>query len=222
MNEDSIDDDSINKGSLNSSPTNRDALEKNLINALTRLQHTAFDTAFLDDKTNRVDELPPESFLGFVIGQYHFIVRATCFCEVFVDTPIAAVPNAPECLAGLSNIRGVLMPIYQLHSGLKLNFPKKMTIFCIGKGEAAIGLLVDELPSSLSLSVSQRKAQIGCKDALLLPLIKTSYFFNQREWLLVNGQLIAEQLQKLAANSFKFSASVKNAHDSRNRENTYL
>lgn len=217
-----MNDDSITKDSTNSPTFSRDELEQHLINALTRLQHTAFDTAFLDDKTKLVEELPPESFLGFVIGQYHFIVQATCFCEVFVDTPIAAVPNAPECLAGLSNIRGVLMPVYQLHSSLRFNFPKKVTVFCIGKGDAAIGLLVDELPNSLSLSANHRKAQIGCKEPLLLPLVKASYFFNQREWLLVNGHLIAEQLQKLAAQSHKLSASVKNSQDTRYRENSYL
>lgn len=192
---------------------NQDVLEKNLINALTRLQYTAFDNAFLDDKTKRVEELPPESFLGFVIGQYHFIVQATCFCEVFVDTPIAALPNAPECLAGLSNIRGVLMPVYQLHSALKFSLPKKVTIFCIGKGDAAIGLLIDALPSSLSLSVQQRKTRIDCKEPLLKPLIKASYFFNQCEWLLVNGQMIAEQLQTIATQSYTSSAAIKTIHD---------
>ena len=212
MSEDSISDESISQ----------DALEKNLINALTKLQHTAFDNAFLDDKTKRVEELPPESFLGFVIGQYHFIVHATCFCEVFVDTPIAALPNAPECLAGLSNIRGILMPVYQLHSALKFTLPKRVTIFCIGKGDAAIGILVDELPSSLSLSTHHCKAKIECKDALLQPLIKASYFFNQREWFLINGLVFAEQLQTLAAQSHKFSTSIKNTHDTAYREHMYL
>jgi hypothetical protein len=82
--------------------------------------------------------------------------------------------------------------------------------------------LIDELPISLSLSAHHRKAQVECKDALLLPLIKTSYVFNQHEWFLVSGNLIAEQLQKLAAQSYKISASVKNTHDTHYRENPYL
>lgn len=198
---------------MNADSNNQSVLEKNLINALTRLQHTAFDNAFLNDKTERVEELPPEPFLGFVIGQYHFIVHATCFCEVFVDTPIAALPNAPECLAGLSNIRGVLMPVFQLHSALNFALPKKVTIFCIGKGDAAIGLLVDALPSSLSLSAHQRKAKIDCKESLLVPFIKASYFFNQHEWLLVNGNAIAEQLQTFATQSQKSIAATKPIND---------
>lgn len=208
----------MNDEAINNPPLSREILEQNLINALTRLQHTEFDKAFLGDKTQRAEELPPESFLGIVIGQYHFIVHATCFCEVFVDTPIAALPNAPECLAGLSNIRGVLMPIYQLHSALKFNLPRKLTIFCIGKGDAAIGLLVDELPISLSLGAQQRNPHIDCSDVLLLPLIKASYLFNQRIWFLVNGQTIAEQLQTLAIQSPKFSATLKNTRDLRLRE----
>ncbi len=212
----------MNEDLINGPPVSQDALEQNLIKALTRLQHTAFDNTFLDDKAKRVEEFPPESFLGFVIGNLNFVVKANYFCEVFVDTPIAALPNAPECLAGLINIRGVLMPVYQLHSVLKFNLPKKITIFCIGKGDAAIGLLVDELPVSLSLSAHERKAQVEFGNALLQPLIKLSYFFNQREWLLVNGQLIAEQLQKLAIQPNKISTPVKNIHDPGYREKAYL
>jgi chemotaxis signal transduction protein len=208
----------MNDEAINSPLLSREVLEQNLINALTRLQHTEFDQTFLGDKIQRVEELPPESFLGIVIGQYHFIVHATCFCEVFVDTPIAALPNAPECLAGLSNIRGVLMPVYQLHSALKFNLPRKLTIFCIGKGDAAIGLLVDELPISLSLSARQRNPHIDCSDPLLLPFINASYLFNQRIWFLVNGKTIAAQLQTLAIQSQKFSAILKNTRDLRLRE----
>lgn len=212
----------MNEDLINSPPISRDVLEKNLIDALTRLQHTAFDNVFASDKAKQVEELPPESFLGFVIGDFHFIVKATYFCEVFVDTPIAALPNAPECLAGLSNIRGVLMPVYQLHSAFKFNRPKKITIFCIGKGDAAIGLLVDELPISLSLSAHERNAHVECKDALLQHLIKASYFFKHREWLLVNGQVIAEQLQKVAAQSHKISTPIKATQDTGYRENAYF
>ena len=88
--------------------------EKNLIAALNRLQNTLFDTEFLDANTHLADDLPPEPFFGFVIGDYSFIVSAKCFCEVFVDTPIAALPNSPESLVGLSNLRGVLLPVYKI------------------------------------------------------------------------------------------------------------
>ena len=187
----------MNQDSLNTTIT-REVLEQNLIAALTRLQNIAFDAEFLDAKNKLIDELPPEPFLGFSIGTHSFIVSATCFCAVFVDTPIASVPNAPDCLMGLSNIRGVLVPVYQLHSSLGKELPKKHTIFCIGKGDSAIGILIDGLPVSFSLSAHQRHATLDCKEAVLQPLIQASYLSNQTKWYLVDGNAVGGQLQVMA------------------------
>jgi chemotaxis signal transduction protein len=201
----------------NSSLVSQQVLEKNLIDALTRLQHTAFDNEFLNDKAAHAEELPPEYFFGFAIGAYSFLVSANCFCEVFVDTPIAALPNAPACLLGLCNIRGVLIPVYQLHSGLNITSTQKATIFCVGKGDSAIGLLIDSLPISLSLNAHQQIAHADTKNLLLQPLIlqpliKATYLANNREWLLLNGNKFAEQLQTIANLSQIHSASLKNTH----------
>jgi chemotaxis signal transduction protein len=192
----------------------QEALEKNLIAALSRLQNTLFDTEFLDANTYLEDELPPEPFLGFVIGSYSFLVSAKCFCEVFVDTPIASLPNAPESLVGLSNIRGVLLPVYQLHSAMNLNLPKKNIIFCIGKGDSAIGILIDVLPVSLSLNTQQRIASTNHKATFLQPLIQASYLSNQTEWCLLDGNVFAGQLQAMANQLHKFSSRIKNNYES--------
>lgn len=203
----------MNQDVANNLPVSQEALEQNLINALTRLQYAEFNNEFLNDKSRQMEELPPEAFFGFAIGQYSFLVPANCFCEVFVDTHIAALPNAPTCLVGLSNIRGVLMPVYQLHAGLKVSQPKKMIIFCVGKGDAAIGILIDELPISLSLSANQRLPQAKAAHVLLQPLVKAAYFTNDREWLLLNGNKFAEQLKNIAQQTHIFSASLKNTFD---------
>lgn len=205
----------MNRDFLNTT-ISQEVLEQNLIDALTRLQNTAFDAEFLDAKNKLIDELPPEPFLGFCIGAYSFIVSAKCFCAIFVDTPVAPVPNAPDCLVGLSNIRGTLVPVYQLHSSLDSEIPKKYTIFCIGKGDSVIGILIDELPVSFSLSAHQRRASIDCNEAVLQPLIQASYLSNQTIWYLVDGNLFAGQLQAIAnhANqSRKSSARAKSSYE---------
>ncbi|MET0356463.1 MAG: chemotaxis protein CheW [Cellvibrio sp.] len=188
----------------------QEVLEQNLIAALTRLQKTASDSEFLDSKIKLTDELPPEPFLGFVIGGYSFIVKATCFCEVFVDAPIACVPNSANCFVGLSNIRGVLVPVYQLHASLNSRLPKKTTIFCIGKGDAAVGILIDTLPTSVSLSAQQRRSSVSFDDILLKSLVKSTYTLNETDWLLLDGNTFAAQLQALANQSHAIPPSHKN------------
>lgn len=194
---------------------NQETLEKNLIVALSRLQNAVFDAETLGANAT-LNEEPPEPFLGFVIGTYSFMVSATCFCEVFVDTPIAALPNSPEHLVGLSNHRGVLVPIYQIHSALNTKLPKKNTVFCIGKGDSAIGILVDSLPTSFSLSAQQRLTSTTITDsaeAFLQPFVTTRYLSDQTEWYLLDGNVFAGQLQAAVNQAHKISSRVKNNYE---------
>jgi len=190
----------MNNDALDSAYRNltQEALQHNLITALNRLQHTAFEKEFLSGGIEVDLHSKPESFFGFGIGHYHFMVKASCFCEVFVETAIAPVPNAPESLAGLCNIRGVLIPVYQIHSALKLQLPKKPIIFVIGKGEAAIGILIDSLPVSLSLSVHQHETLVKQDNKLLQQLIEERYFANSNHWLLLKGAELGRQLLVIA------------------------
>ncbi len=181
----------------------QEEVEANLIHALTRLQHTAFEKEFLNDGAAQHTDSKPEAFFGFTIGQLQFMIAASCFCEVFVDTAIAAIPNAPSSLLGLSNIRGVLIPVFQIHSLLHSPFSKKPIIFVIGKGDSAVGLLIDRLPTSLSLSAHQRETPAKQENPLLQQFIKANYFSNQNHWLLLDGNALGEQLLALTNHIYK-------------------
>ncbi len=183
---------------------NENALELNLINALGKLQHLAFDKEFLSNKENIAPESVPEQYFSFFIGENNFIVHASFFCAVFIETPIAAIPNSPEILVGLSNIRGALTPIYQLHTALGYPQPKKQFIFSIGKADKAVGLLIDALPVSMSLSMRE---QLGSEqkpeNAMLKSLIKHLYFSGDKLWNLLSGDDLGQQLVAMAGQDKK-------------------
>lgn len=207
----------MNNDAITSVPSNasltQEALENNLISALTRLQHTAFDKELLGSSAPLTADAKPETFFGFSIGTYHFMVAASCFCEVFVDTAIASIPNAPSCLVGLSNVRGVLIPIYQLHSALDLELPKKLIIFAVGKGDSAVGILINGLPISLLVSANQRQAASKQEKPVLQPLIASYYFSGQQHWLGLNGVELGAQLLALANQTHKPHAYLSASSD---------
>jgi chemotaxis signal transduction protein len=208
---------------LPSSLLNEAALAKNLIAALTKLQHRAVDKELLDDSVPLAADAKPESFFGFSIGVYHFMVAASCFCEVFVDTAIASIPNAPSSLVGLSNVRGVLIPIYQLHSAWAFEQPKKSIIFSVGRGESAVGILIDSLPISLAVLASQRHATSKHEHALsqqIVPsnfvesnLVDAHYCINQCHWLKLNGVELGAQLLAMAKQPHKSHAYLSAGHE---------
>jgi chemotaxis signal transduction protein len=207
----------MNNDVIDSAPLNQPAiqaaLQNNLIKALTRLQHRLLEKEFLNDSAIVDADAKPESFFGFGLGSHQFMVAASCFCEVFVETAIAAVPNSPPSLVGLSNIRGVLMPVFQLHTALNIQLPQKPIIFAIGKGEAAVGLLIDALPVSLSLSAYQREAAHKPTNLVLQKIVKASYFASPNHWLLLEGTALGAQLLSMANQSYKSTTRLSVAHD---------
>lgn len=183
---------------------NENALELNLINALGKLQHLAFDKEFLDNKENIAPESVLEQYFAFAIGQYNFVVHARFFCAVFIETPIAAIPNSPKALVGLSNIRGALTPIYQIYTAFGYPLPKKQFIFSIGKGDKAIGLLIDALPISLSLCEQDRAEKAAPPENVTLrSLVKHFYVSEDKLWHLLNGEILGQQLVGIAAQDKK-------------------
>lgn len=178
---------------------NNQTLESTLINALTKLQYADFDKEFLREKDQPDPDLIAEQHFAFSIGRHRFVVKASCFCEVFVDIPIALVPNSPALLRGLCNVRSLLVPVFQLHARLGCSPPTKTYVFCIGRGEKTIGLLIDELPVSIGLSGRERVAEDSrIEDDSLNLLVKQTYRSRQVLRYLLDGDLLGEQLLVMA------------------------
>lgn len=185
--------------------------EQQLIVALNRLQGINFadvmdkvPVSSLNSSISGVRSEPGhERYFSFNLTTYSFAVNASHFCEVFVAPAIAPLPNAPEILLGLCNVRGILVPVYQLHGLLHQNIPAHRTIFCIGKGEHTVGILTDNLPSSVSLprikdvKASKEKLTDSLPD-FIKALVVAEVPENNKNYLLLDGARVAEQLLMLS------------------------
>ncbi|MFO1388269.1 chemotaxis protein CheW [Cellvibrio sp.] len=178
---------------------NSEILQRNLVAALTRLKHVANQQDFTVDAHE--SEKVSESFFSFVIGQYQFLIEATCLCEVFADAAVAVIPNAPQCVLGLFNLRGALIPVYQLHQSLDAPLPKKKCIFVVGKAEQAIGLLIDGLPVSLSLPLASRSELPDGSPVLFRQLAQAHYLHANKSCWFLEGKTLPANLLGLAQQS---------------------
>lgn len=188
-------------------------LEQTLIDALSRLQHADVDKVLLTDQERLGVELIREQHFGFSIGQKHFVVKASCFCEVFSGLPVAPIPNAPPVLAGLCNVRGVLVPVYRLHQEWALAAPHKPYVFCIGKGDKAVALLVDRLPISIELADQDRVADDTLEqDTALASLVEDTFLARGVTHYRIAGESLGTQLLALANRRQSESARAGMAH----------
>lgn len=88
---------------------------------------------------------------GYSIGQYHFLVTTLTQAEVIDETTIYPIPKSQPGLQGLINVRGSLIPVFDIKLLLNLENSKKEHILVLGKDNKAIAILVDSLPTQPSI-----------------------------------------------------------------------
>ena len=86
---------------------------------------------------------------GFRVSSLGFLIRPGTGSEVVEARGIAAMPNSPRWLAGVMNLRGNPVPVFDLCAALELarnDESQKSMVLVLDKGERAAGLLIDGMP----------------------------------------------------------------------------
>ena len=86
---------------------------------------------------------------GFRVSSLGLLIKLDTGSEVVEARAIAAMPNAPRWLAGVMNLRGNPVPVFDLAAALALarnDEAQKSMVLVLDKGDAAAGLLIDGMP----------------------------------------------------------------------------
>jgi twitching motility protein PilI len=121
---------------------------------------------------------------GFRVGALGLLVAPSTVCEVIVQPVVYPVPNSPPWLAGLMNLRGNLVPVFDLHLAWELGEPQarsRHTLLVLDRGEAAAGLYIDELPHAVDTSHLLR--QLPPMPVALREHVTNAYIENGIAWL---------------------------------------
>jgi twitching motility protein PilI len=91
---------------------------------------------------------------GVAIGSFRVLLPGDVVSEVVKGAAIYPVPKTAEWVKGLLNLRGNLVPVFDLAEHLDTNAraPESPQIVAVGKAEQAIALIVDGIPRPASTS----------------------------------------------------------------------
>ena len=89
---------------------------------------------------------------GFRVDDVGFLVGRRILCEVIPPPLVARIPHTPDWLSGVTNLRGSLVPVFDLRPLLKL--PSRSlndaVVIVLDRGEHAAAVLVDGQPQGLT------------------------------------------------------------------------
>lgn len=147
------------------------------------------------------DELAPVADkrslqFGFRIGGFNFLVGRGCFCEVLIDAGVYRLPNSPEILSGLTNLRGNLVPVYRLETLFEREACRlrQRYVLVLGKVENAVGICVDTIPRGYDLTGTQRLNAPPAVPPFLAPAIKGGYLLDGSHWLEFDHESFFDQI----------------------------
>lgn len=93
-------------------------------------------------------------FVTFVSGAQNFCIEITQIREIRRWSPVAVLPHSPEHVLGIINLRGTVIPIYDLALRLGLgqtDQAERTVIIIVANSDQTIGLLVDSVSEILNV-----------------------------------------------------------------------
>ncbi|HTT07917.1 MAG TPA: chemotaxis protein CheW [Gammaproteobacteria bacterium] len=113
---------------------------------------TAALSRFTLDRRRLVErEIKSETIrYGFAVATLSFLLKSGEKVEVIDAIPACPIPNTPQWFAGMINVRGNLLPVFDLKLllDLELTTPSRW-IMIFGQGSAAAGIHIDTLPTAV-------------------------------------------------------------------------
>lgn len=92
------------------------------------------------------------SRFGFRVGQLRLLIQTGILSEVITQTPIDPMPNVPNWFVGVMNLRGNLIPVFDLHRLLETGEAgQTQRVLVLDQGSNGVGIPIDGLPHAVHL-----------------------------------------------------------------------
>ena len=94
-------------------------------------------------------------FLTFSVGREIFGIEIRYVTEIIGIQPITEIPEVPDCVKGIINLRGKIIPVIDVRLKFKkaaVEYNDRTCIIVIDIKEVSIGLIVDNVVEVLSIT----------------------------------------------------------------------
>ena len=120
---------------------------------------------------------------GFRLGEIGLLIGLSTASEVMDSVPIYPLPQTPAWLIGVINLRGNLVPIFDLKRLLELEGEslEKPRILILGKGESALGMIIDGFPRPVD--TTDTLSRLPPLPNILKPHVPQAHAWDKIVWL---------------------------------------
>lgn len=143
---------------------------------------------------------------GFELSGFNCLAPINVYCEILAQLRVEALPNSPNHFVGLTNVRGNLVPVYQLEPFFARPLLNHKYAILIGNPSQAGALLIAQKPKQFDLAgfVAQTETEEFSRQThealpeFIASAVTTIYRYDNATWLLLNHATLFRNLAKHA------------------------
>ncbi|MCK5523584.1 MAG: chemotaxis protein CheW [Thiomargarita sp.] len=122
--------------------------------------------------------------LGFRIGNIGLLIGEQATCELSEVLQICTIPFTAAWLLGLINLRGNLVPVFDLYQLLQLETGKgiKKMLLILGREKTAGAIVIEELPIHLTFTENDKLTHLPPLPAIIKPYASSGYEKESTVW----------------------------------------
>ncbi len=122
---------------------------------------------------------------GFRVGDIGLLISTSTTSEVFEPLPISALPDTADWFVGLCNLRGNIVPVYEIETlfHTQKNSDDVRKLLVLGKNDFALGILITGLPQALLFNDTHIMAELPPIPGRLSEYVPRAYVKDERVWL---------------------------------------
>jgi len=126
-----------------------------------------------------------ETVFGIRIGSVGFLVPTTIYCEVLDKIQVNTLPNVHPWISGLLNLRGNLVPVFDLRIVLEEETAShlKRRLFSIDRGDKTVALCIDDFPEVKDRTLLQPLKELPPLPQILQHFVTDGYEQDGQVWL---------------------------------------
>ena len=157
------------------------------------LNRQAGDTAQIFEEVSVVTRR-----LGFQVGNLGLLIARQSVSELSDMLDICPIPFTAAWLIGLINLRGNLVPVFNLHKLLQIKMQEnaKQMLLILGQGESAGAIVIDGLPVHLAFVEQDELQSLPPLPPDLKPYATSGYEKEGQVWFNFDNEDFFESLAK--------------------------
>jgi len=133
--------------------------------------------------------------VGFKVGDLMTVAPLDQVKEILTSATISRIPGAKEWVRGISNVRGTLLPILDLHGflwGTATKMTRHSRILVIQHNGINAGLIVDEVLGMRHFLEEEFSMDVSVFDEALRKVLNGGYRQGAEHWAVLNIHKLVE------------------------------